>query len=121
MPFDESNLIPHEQNDSGMVEMVIVPAKVRGSHQVVVRFMEPRLWIGLDPNNAVQIAKTLIDAAVQAGTTVALQLPRRQITKETRDRLVVRATNVFRNLQERGKPPAFIAREVVDSVLSAID
>lgn len=119
--MDESNLIPPEQDDGGKTEMIVVPAKVRGTHQVIIRFKEARLWVAMDPQNAVDIGKSLIDGAVSCGANVTVQLPRREISAATRDRLVVRATNVIRNLQQHHRSTQWIATEVVDTILSAID
>lgn len=121
MQLDDGNLIPREQADDGRCEMIVVGAQIRKEPRVVMRFAHARLWVAFDLQAAVNMGKHMIDEAVNLGANVTIQLPRRTITREQRDRLVVRATNVFRNQVEKGKPPAEVARQVVDSILSAID
>lgn len=89
--------------------------------KIVLAFFRPVDRITLDPPNAVLIAKEFLDLAQVCGHEVVLQVPKRKITKEQRDRLINRATLVFKNLSEKGRAPGYIAREVVDSILSAID
>lgn len=114
---EEHILPPPEQPDEGKTEMAIQAEK----GQVVVRFREPRHWVVFEPSNAVQIGKHLIDCAVACGANVTIQVPRRKISREQRDHLIVRAGHVVRSLSDQGKPPAVIARHVVDAILSAID
>lgn len=103
--------------DDGKTEMII---NAEGG-KVIVRFREPRLWVAMDPANAVGIGKHLIDCAVDCGANVEIKVPRRKISQEKRDALITRATHVFRSMSERGRPPAAIARHVVDSIMSAIE
>lgn len=121
IPIKDHNLIPAQQNDSGKVDMIITPWLHRQQKIVVIRYEAPRYWVGLEPKNAAEMAKLLLDAAQQQGANIQLSMPRREVTKDQRDRLIVRATQVFRSLAEKRRPPAEIARQVVDSVLSAID
>ena len=115
---DEADSLPVKAgSDDGSVEMII--GQERG--KVVQRFQRPMLYVTYEPENAVGVAKTIIDTAVALGANVMIQTPRRKITREQRQRLVVRATHVFRSMQEKGKTPAWIARNVVDTILSAID
>lgn len=113
----EELLDPKALEGEGATEMVCFPHRGR----VIVRYREPRLWVGFDAGNAVEFAKRMIDCAVECGASVMVQVPRRKITPLQRDRLINRAVMIFRNLDERGKSPAYIARHVVDSILSAID
>lgn len=121
IPIKDHNLIPAQQNDSGKVDMIIAPWLHRGEKLVVIRYEMARHWVGLEPTHAAEMAKLLLDAAAQQGANIQLSMPRREVTRDQRDRLIVRATQVFRSLQEKGRPPAEIARQVVDTVLSAID
>ena len=86
--------------------------------QVVVVFEKPMRHIKFDPANAVQIGKHLIDCAVTLGMEVEIKVPRKEVSREQRNILVVRAMNIMRSLAN--KPPKRIAIEVVDSILSAI-
>lgn len=115
---DEADSLPVKAGTSeGSCEMIIGQ-----SHgKVVQRFQRPMTYVLYEPANAVGVAKTMIDTAVALGANVAIQVPRRNITREQREKLVTRATHVFRSMQEQGKTPAWIARNVVDTILSAID
>jgi hypothetical protein len=89
--------------------------------KIVIQFQRPMSFIVIDPPNAVALANQFLDLAKACGFEVVLNLPKRKISKEQRDRLCTRATHVFRSLQEKNRPPAYIARHVVDTILSAID
>jgi len=110
-------LPPPEQADEGKTEMAIQPE----GGKIVMRFREPRHWVVFEPSNAVEIGKHLIDCAVACGANVTIQVPRREISREKRDRLVTRAILVLRSMTEKGRQPAHIARNLVDTILSAID
>lgn len=103
------------QGDEGMTEMVIFD----NAGKVVMRFARPMLHVAFDPSNAVEIAKKMIDCAVQCGANVTIQVPRREISKEKRDALVVRAMLIMRSLESR--PLKHRAIQLVDTILSAID
>lgn len=110
-------LPPPGQDDDGKTEMAIQSEK----GQVVIRFREPRLWVVFAPSNAVNIGKHLIDCAVACGAEVTIQVPRRQVSREKREALVVRTMHVIRSTQDKHRPPAIVAQHVVDSILAAIE
>ena len=89
--------------------------------KVVLRFFRPIPEVHFDPVNAVEIARQMIDIAVACGAKVTIEVPKRKITKAQRDKLVTRATHVFRSLSEKGRAPAYIAKHVVDTILSDVD
>ena len=101
----------------GKMEMAIFEEKGR----TIQRFKSPVLWVAYDPSNAVAIGWALIDSATKCGAQVTVQVPRRRITKQQRDQMIVRSTHVFRSMSERGKPPAEIVRSVVDSILAMVE
>lgn len=105
------------QGDEGKTEMVLFPH----TGKVIQRFARPMLFVAFDPSNAVEVGKKMIDCAVECGAQVTIQVPRRQISREKREALVTRAAHVFRSMTEKNRPPAEIARHVIDSVLSAIE
>lgn len=115
--MDPADSITLPAGEAGATEMII---KAEGG-KVIIRYREPRLWVAFDPQNAVQIGKHLIDCAVACGADVQIQVPRRKISREQRDRLVVRTTHIYRSLQEKNTAPGVIARSVVDTILSAIE
>lgn len=111
------HILPIEEAVDGKTEMII--RAERG--QVVQRFQRPMQYILYDPINAVGVGKHLIDLGVELGATFTIELPRKQITREKRDALVARAMHIHRSLTEKRKDPKYIATEVVDSILSAIE
>lgn len=113
----EEHILPQVELDQGKTEMIL---HVEGG-RVVIRFREPRLWVAFDPPNAVQVGKNLIDCAVQCGARVEIQVPRREVSMEKREALTARAMHIFRSMSDKGRPPAVIARHVVDSILASIE
>ena len=112
-----SAILPVEEAVDGLTDMII---KAEGG-SVVMRFPKPLLFVTFDPANAVNIGRHLIDCAVACGADVSIEVPRRQVSKEQRDRLITRAVHVHRSMGERNQRPKDIATAVVDSILSAID
>lgn len=77
----------------------------------------PINWFSMDPQNAVDIAKDLIDKAVMLGFDVQIVLPKREMSKVKRTMLVNRVSLVMRNLLEKKRDANFIAEELVTIVL----
>ena len=100
----------------GDVEMVVF----HRDEQIIIRFRKPMEWVGFDLPNAVAVGKQLIDLAVSLGANVELVLPRREVTREQRVRLMNRTAHIFRSMTEKGRPPQMIAEQVVDTILSEI-
>jgi len=105
------------QGDEGMTEMVLFAH----TGKVIQRFARPMLFVAFDPGNAVQVGKKMIDCAVECGAQVEIKVPRREISNEKRKALIARCQHIMRSMQERGKSPQSVARNVVDSILAAID
>lgn len=105
------------QGNDGMTEMVIFAH----NGKIIQRFARPMLFVAYDPANMGEIVNRILGAVKEAGFTPVINLPKRKITEKQRQALITRATNVFRSMQEKGRPPAYIAQHVVDSVISAID
>lgn len=89
--------------------------------RIVMRFRRAMTWIGFDPSNAVAIGKHLIDLAVAAGVDVQIEVPSREISFEKRRAMVARVQHIYRSMNEKGRPPNYIAQQVVDSILTALD
>lgn len=103
--------------DDGITEMVIFAH----NGKIIQRFARPMLFVAYDPQNMGAIVNRILGAVKEAGHTAVINMPKRKITEKQRSALITRATHVFRSLAEKGKPPAYIAQHVVDSVISAID
>ena len=116
-PQDSSDLLDIKTLEGdGEVEMVVFNRE----GQVLLRFRESVGWVAFDPANAVAVGKEMIDQAVVCGANVEIVVPRQQVSREQRDRLVHRAAHIFRSMSESGRPPDFIAQQVVDSILAEI-
>lgn len=111
--FDPAGL----QEGEGATDMVLFAHEGK----VIQRFAKPMLFVAYDRSNAVDIGKRLIDCAVECGADVRIEVPRRQISKQKRDALIVRCIHLMRSLGEKNRAPTYIAREIVDSLLSAVD
>lgn len=105
------------RDDDGKVEMVIFADQGR----VIQRFEKPMIRIAYDPKNVGEVVNGFLAAVKEAGFETIINLPKRKITKAQRDALVTRAVHVYRSMTEQHRPPADVARHVVDSVLSAIE
>ncbi|HVA19806.1 MAG TPA: hypothetical protein VMU55_06515 [Solirubrobacteraceae bacterium] len=104
-----------ERIGSGETEVTVGPEHGR----VVLAFPRPQGWVGFDPQNAVEVAKAMIDAAVVCGAKVELVLPRKEITPGQYATLVTRCFFVMRGQIEKGVNLEKIARQLVDIVLGA--
>lgn len=97
--------------------------------QVFLRFEEPKLWLKMEPQNAFDIAEAIARAAHKArfGEAVASDANylagqvRARLTEDLRDRMVVRAALVMRDLIEKKQSPDYVARQVVDTIFAAVD
>lgn len=103
--------------NDGMTEMVIFAH----NGKIIQRFARPMLFVAYDPKNMGEILNRMLGAVKEAGHTPVINMPKRKITEKQRQALITRATLVFKSLQEKGRPPSYIAQHVVDSVISAID
>lgn len=107
---------PGEQQGDGRTEMAIGIDRGR----VVIHFPQPVKLVAFNPPNAVAVAQQLLTSATECGYEVTLQLPKRKIRDEDYAKLLARAALVIRSLEEKNRPPAHVAREVVDVILSAV-
>lgn len=82
-------------------------------------FKKPTKWMAMDPANAVQIAKSIIDTAVGLGLEVTIELPQKRVNAQLYWTLVNRVELNVRNMLEKKNDPKGIARAIVDIVLSA--
>ena len=89
--------------------------------RVIIRYPMPMLWVAFDPSNAVAIGKKIIDCAVECGARVTIAVPRRQISEQKHQALIARAMHVIRSQQEKHRRPEVVARNVVDSIIAAIE
>lgn len=114
--YDLSTMPP---GDEGMTEMVVFPHP--RTRKVIQRFARPLEFIAYDPQNVPPIAGAMLDACQDLGFKVALKVPKRKITEEQRAVLITRVGHIMRTQLEQNRHPATIARNIVDTILSAID
>ncbi len=114
--FDPRTLPP---GDEGMTEMVVYVHQA--TKKVIQRFARPMLFVAYDPQNLVPVAGQMLDCCQELGYRIALKVPKRKITEQQRAVLITRTGHILRSQLERGQKPEVIARQVVDTILSAID
>lgn len=96
--------------------------------QVVLSFDRPvQNWV-LDPQNAFQIGEAIARAAHTArfgstpppdGSYIAQQVKAR-VTDEVRTRMVLQAGFALRSMLEQGRAADYMAREIVERILSEV-
>jgi uncharacterized protein YueI len=74
----------------------------------------------LDPPMAVDMAQSMIRAAVECGYDVQIITPRPQVTSFQRAGLITRTEHIMRSLTKQKKTGLVIASQVVDSILSEL-
>ncbi len=89
--------------------------------KVTLLFPQATDWVAMDPSNAVQIGKAMIDAAVQCGARVTIQAPRQPVPHGLRERMVNRTVMMLRNKREGPEKDNILAQRIVDTVLNIID
>lgn len=86
--------------------------------QIFYRATNRHEWM---PADAAQFGKMMIDAAVTAGAEVSIEVPKRPISNQLRDRMINRVLVMQKSMMEKHKTPAFMARALVDSILAMVD
>ena len=71
-----------------------------------------------DPQLAVQVAQSLIQAATGCGYEVQVQIPKAKVTQVLRNRLVLRITHVLQTM--RNRKDINVAATVTDIILSEV-
>lgn len=98
----------------GEMEMVVF----EHGDRVIVRFREKTSWVAFDPSNAVNVAKAMIDAAVALGVNVEIMVPKKEVSREKRARMILRTEHIMRSMTEKNRSQRFIAQQVVDTFLA---
>lgn len=99
---------------TGKTEITIGPENGR----VVMGFPNPITWFAMDPLNAAQIGRELINAATKLGADVQIIIPKKQITETQRRVLITRVHLVMKNQLEKHIRPERVAQQLVDIVLA---
>lgn len=89
--------------------------------QVVLQYPRPVQWAALDPQTAVQIAKAMIDAAVNCGMKVEIKAPKPQISEGTRVRMEARCLMILNNKREHPEKNPILAKRLVDTILNLLE
>jgi hypothetical protein len=118
------NVNGHDKSKSGGVDVAI------GIHEgkVVIHWHQPMTHISFDPQNAFEFGEQMARVAHKArfgtdapsdGSYLAQQV-RQRLTEDLRNRMVMRAMHVIRSLQESGRSPDFVAKELVDTIFAEV-
>lgn len=92
----------------------------RDKRLVVLRFPEPKLWVGFDPVGARNVADAMHAEADLLQHLVTPQDRMQYAAQRMRDQLVTRVTIMLTSMEKDGKKPAYQAASVVDQVLQAV-
>jgi hypothetical protein len=106
---------PKREGD-GRTQVVVGPE----DGKIVMGFPKPISWLAMEPDNAVQIAKSMIDSAVKLGANVQIVLPRRKLSEAKRTMLRYRVSLRMRSMLEKKRVPDYIAEEILVTVLQEV-
>jgi len=84
--------------------------------KVIQRFKEPMLEVQYEPQNAIDIAGALADAAFECrdGVKPVAGSLKAELIERHRDKLIQRFPLVLRSLIDSGKSDGYIAKELID-------
>jgi len=85
---------------------------------VVLSFPHEVGFVALDPTTAVQVGKSMIDAAVKCGANVSIQAPRPEIPKSYRERAINRVVMLLRNKRDSAESDNIFSTRIVDTVIN---
>lgn len=89
--------------------------------QVVLQYPRPVQWAALDPQTAVQIAKAMIDAAVNCGMNVEIKAPKPTVSEGLRVRMEARCLMILNNKREHPEKNPILAKRLVDTILNLLE
>lgn len=89
--------------------------------KVVLQFHQPAQWIDLEPGTAVEVAKSMIQAAVDSGARVTIQAPRAKVPNAIRSRMEARALHILTNKRGAAERDAVLAVRLVDTLLNMLE
>lgn len=87
---------------------------------VIIKFDAMRDYLVLNPEESRRLAEHLARHSYKAKFGIEPAKHGSHIVRETRDRLVTRATHIIRSLTEQKRLPGKIAVEVIDAILSEL-
>lgn len=90
------------------------------SGNVVLSFPHEVGFVALDPSTAVQVAKSMIDAAVKCGANVEIQAPKPQVPKAVRERMINRGVMILKNKRDSAENESILATRIVDTLLNIL-
>ena len=89
--------------------------------KVILRFQKNVNWMKLDPDVAVAIGDKLIASGIQLGVYVEMPQAPKAISLGEKIALEIRVSNMLKQLHGTRMKPDRIAREVVETVLRAME
>ena len=104
--------------DNGKTDLIV--GRDEKTRLVILRFQEPREWVGFDPENAVAVGEAMSKEAyyLRFGKTPGVEAPAMQ--DQIRERLVNTVTLMLNSMQKERRSPAMQAQHVVDHMLSRV-
>lgn len=89
--------------------------------KVVLQFHRPAQWIDLDPATAVEVAKTMLDAASNCGLAITIQAPPKKVTELQRQALHARCLMLLRNKRTSSERDEVLAVRITDALLNMLE
>lgn len=89
--------------------------------KVIQRFPEPKLWVAYDPTGARNVADAMTAEADRIQRLITKEDRLKYAANRLRDNLITRATIMFTSMEGEGKKPAYIAANIVDQILQAVE
>lgn len=89
--------------------------------KAILWFPKPCEWIALEPTVAAEVAKSLLDCAVECGARISIQTPKVKVPNEIRKRMQARALMILTNKRESPERDPILAERLVDTLLNMLD
>lgn len=106
---------PLQAVGTGPTQVAVGPDRGR----VMIAFQYPTRWVHLDPQQAAEVAKGILDCASGLGANIRIAVPPKVIPPQVQITLVHRVAHIMRGALEGKKTPQRVAREIVDALLAA--
>lgn len=89
--------------------------------KVVLQFPNAVEWVALDPSTGVQVAKSMIDAAVACGLDVQIKAPKPEISEGMRVRMEARCLMILNNKREHTESNPVLSKRLVETILNLLE
>lgn len=118
-PYDDATAPKHPASSgAGASEIGVLHDNEK--RLVVLRFPEPKLWVGFDPVGARNVADAMHAEADLLQRLVTREDRMKYAAQRMRDTLITRVTIMLTSMEADRKKPAYQAAHIVDQVLQAV-